>query len=98
MRKGVSTRASDGALLQQGVSGESETVVAMEEPATMAAIREWAEEAEATKRPQPITAADRRTCIIPAATCGQWVITSSVSYHLWAIPVTRRPDPRPLPG
>jgi len=79
MRKGVSTRASDGALLQQGVSGESETVVAVEEPATMAAIREWAEEAEATKRPSSRTAADSWTCIIPAGKCGAWVITSRVS-------------------
>jgi len=79
MRKGVSTRASDGALLQPGVRAESETVVAMEEPATMAAIREWAEEAEATKRPSSRTAADSWTCIIPAGKCGAWVITSRVS-------------------
>jgi hypothetical protein len=79
MRKGVSARASDGALLQRGVPAESETVVAMEKPATVAAVGEWAEEAEATKRPSSRTAADSWTCIIAAGKCGAWVITSRVS-------------------
>jgi len=76
MWKGVSARASDVALLQRRVSAESETVVAMEEPATVAAIRKWAEEAEATKRPSSRTAADSWTGILAAGKCGAWVITS----------------------
>jgi hypothetical protein len=38
MRKEISTEASDGALLQRGMSGEGQAVVAMEKPAALAAI------------------------------------------------------------
>jgi len=38
MRKEISTKASDGTLLQPGMSGEGEAVVAMEKPAAVAAV------------------------------------------------------------
>ena len=38
MRKEISTQASDGALLQPGMTGEGEAVVAMEKPAAVAAV------------------------------------------------------------
>jgi len=74
MRKGVSARASDGALLQRGVSAESETVVAMEEPATMAAVGERAEEAEATKAFVIENGWGCWTWNIAPGKCGAWVI------------------------
>src|SRR5215469_18630177 len=38
MRKEISTEASEGALLQRGLSGEGQAVVTMEKPAALAAI------------------------------------------------------------
>ena len=38
MRKEISPEASDGALLQGGMSGEGQAVVTMEKPAALAAI------------------------------------------------------------
>src|SRR5438128_12598054 len=78
MRKDVSANASDGALLQPGVRAESGTVVAMEEPATVAAIGERAEEPEATRSPSSRTAAAGRACFIPAGKRRAWVITRRI--------------------
>jgi len=76
MREDVSASASDGALLQRGVPAESEAVVAMEERATLAAVRERAQETARTKRSSSRTAAAGGACIIRAGKRLAWVITS----------------------
>jgi hypothetical protein len=56
MRKEFSTNASDGALLQPGMSAASAAVVAMEKPATVAPNGEGPQETAATKRSSSRTA------------------------------------------
>src|SRR5437867_2277498 len=56
MRKEFSAGASDGALLQRGMPGEGAAVVAMEKPASVAAIGEWSQETAATKHSSSRTA------------------------------------------
>jgi hypothetical protein len=51
----------------------------MEEPATMAAVGERAEEAEATKHSSSRTAGGCWTWNIAPGKCGAWVITSRIS-------------------
>jgi hypothetical protein len=57
MREEFSAEAFDGALLQPGMPTEGEGVVAMEKPATLAAIGEGSQETAATKRPSSRTVA-----------------------------------------
>jgi hypothetical protein len=64
MWEAISAGASDGALLQQGMPGESAAVVAVEEPAAVAAFGERTEETTATKRPPSRTVALEWTCTI----------------------------------
>jgi hypothetical protein len=61
MRKAISAEASDGALLQRRMPAEGAAVVAMEESPALAAVGEGAQEAGATKRSSPRTAAIGRT-------------------------------------
>jgi hypothetical protein len=75
MRKEVSPEASDGALLQRGVSEQGKAVVAMEKSATVAAVGERAEEAEATERASSRTAEAGPASNIAAGKCSAWVIT-----------------------
>jgi hypothetical protein len=56
MPKEFSANASDGALLQPGMSAKSEEVVAMEKPATVATNGEGPQETAATKRSTSRTA------------------------------------------
>src|SRR5215467_6494184 len=56
MRKEFSANASDGALLQRGMSAKGETVVSMEKPATVAGIGEGPQETATTKHPSSRTA------------------------------------------
>src|SRR5919108_1368170 len=66
---------------------ESEAVVAMEKPATVAAIGERAEEEEATKRPSSGTATAGRTCTIAAENRRAWVITKCAHKLFFRTPV-----------
>src|SRR5262249_39310636 len=56
MRKEFSAKASDGEVLWRGMPSEGAAVVAMEKPAKLAAIGEWAPETAATKCPSSGTA------------------------------------------
>ncbi len=55
MREEFSADASDGTLLQRGVSATSAAVVAMEERAAVPAVDEWPTETPTTKRTLPAT-------------------------------------------
>jgi len=64
MRKEFSAGASNGALLQRGMPAEGAAMVAMEEPARVAANGERPQEKAEAKRPSSRTAATGWTCII----------------------------------
>ncbi len=72
MRKDISAEASDGALLQCGMSVPGEAVVAMEKPTEMAPFGERPEEKTATKHSPSRTVANDWTGTIRHA----WVITN----------------------
>lgn len=57
LREEFSAAASDGALLQRGVSETGPAVVPMEKPAAVPEVGEWASETPATKRTLPATSA-----------------------------------------
>jgi hypothetical protein len=86
MRKEFSAGASDGALLQPEVPQKGEAVVAVEEPAALAAIQERPQETAAAKRPASRTAAARWTCIIRPQRWRAWVITSRRAQKFFRIP------------
>jgi hypothetical protein len=86
MRKEFSAGASHGAVLQPGVPGEGEAVVAMEEPAAVATIRERPKETTATKRSSSRTAAASWRCIIRPQRWRAWVITRRRGQIFFRIP------------
>lgn len=68
MRKEVSADTSDGALLQPGMPAEGEGMVAVEEPAAVAAVGERPKATATTKRATARTAALGWTCANTAET------------------------------
>lgn len=75
MRKDISAEASDGALLQRGMSGQGEAVVAMEKPTALAPFRERPEETTATKHSPSRTVAKDGTGTNQTGKRYAWVIT-----------------------